>query len=401
MKPLVRVVRILTAIIAALGVAGAGNAEAAISASALSACDKPGPHRLRENPDLLRDDIRVEAMEEPPLSRTTGRTPAKEKQASRGVCQDPRTGRTVFEKQVNLRSLRQLPAEDGDTGGDEGTDRRPRLGSGSEPRLMAPAEDDGLGDDEGSGFSPKKVIGADQRVLITNTTQFPNRAIVKLIMTFENDPNTPKKTFGCTGSFIGGFHVLTAGHCVFKQPGGSFPNIFGWADSVLVIPGFDGGAATTKPFGQTFVTKPLRSFKSWTNDGDTEGDIGLITLNKTFTVGSFGLSYASDSTLDNTQIYLWGYPGELGNPLGTQQWGVPEGSSVSDYDSGIVFYTMDTSKGQSGSGVYRFKNNKRAIIAVHHGECNSENCGARITKNRHDVIRGWQCKDGASISGIC
>jgi hypothetical protein len=46
---------------------------------------------------------------------------------------------------------------------------------------------------------PKNVIGSDQRMIQSPTTSFPFRAVVKLFMTFQNDPTLPnKKVFGCT-----------------------------------------------------------------------------------------------------------------------------------------------------------------------------------------------------------
>ena len=42
-----------------------------------SKCDGPGPYALRINEDLLRDDVRGEAMEAPPMSRTD-RKPGQE-----------------------------------------------------------------------------------------------------------------------------------------------------------------------------------------------------------------------------------------------------------------------------------------------------------------------------------
>lgn len=389
-----------SALIVGLGLSGLVSlaqspARATESSRVTSRCGGPGPFALHINTDLLRDDLRVETVE-PPSSRPPHRTPAQTKQAQRGVCQDPKTGRTVFENDVRLASLKRLPLADASTGGDEG---REAALEGLDANASAPAAKGVSPNDE--QFLPRVIIGSDNRIVQSPATAFPFRAVVKVIMTYQFDPNTPKKAFGCTGSMIGGFHVLTAGHCVFKQPDAKFPNVFGWADSVLVIPGFDGGSSPSKPFGQTFVSKPLRSFKSWTNDGDIEGDIGLITLDQTFTVGSFGLLYLSDGTLDNTNAQLIGYPGERGSPAGTQQFFVPGGGPITDYDSGIVFHTIDTTPGQSGSGVYRFWNDKRSIFGVHHGGCNSVNCGARITKSRHDTIRGWQCKDGQSISGVC
>ena len=48
----------------------------------------------------------------------------------------------------------------------------------------------------------------------------------------------------------------------------------------------------------------------------------------------------------------------------------------------------------TAGGIYRFWNGKRAIYAIVSGEQPTYNVGMRITKNRHDLIRGWQCDDG-------
>jgi V8-like Glu-specific endopeptidase len=358
----------------------------------VSRCDGPGAFSLRVNEELLRPGIPVEELQDPTPATRVVRTREQAAEAMRGVCQDPSTGLTVIESEAVLDAFARLPAEDGSTDGDEGP---------SEPRSPAPVGVDpkfGTAVMLDDGGSTNIVIGADQRVIQSPTTAFPFSGVVKLRMTYQNDPFVPKKVFGCTGTLIGGFHVLTAGHCMFKQPSGDFPFIFGWADSVVVIPGLDG---TTQPFGATAVTKPLRSFKSWTQDADVEGDIALITLNKTFNLGTFGLLYLSDATLDQTNAQLIGYPGDLGSPAGSQQAYVPGGGAITGHDSGKVSYKIDTNNGQSGSGVYRFWNGKRAVFSVHHGSCGSENCGARITKSRHDTIRGWQCTDGQKIAGIC
>ncbi len=56
-----------------------------------------------------------------------------------------------------------------------------------------------------------------------------------------------------------------------------------------------------------------RSVTGWTQDNDwPDYDYGVVTLNKTFNLGSFGLLIPSDSLLDNTKSCLIGYPGELG-----------------------------------------------------------------------------------------
>jgi V8-like Glu-specific endopeptidase len=235
------------------------------------------------------------------------------------------------------------------------------------------------------GSVPKQVFGTDSRVLVTPTNAFPNQAICKLIVTY---PNTPKGIAGGgTGTLIGPRHVLTAGHVLFNAAQG------GWANTIRVVPGMDGN---TWWFGSEVLRAPnfkRRSVTQWTEDQDIDYDWGLITLNTGFSLASFGLLYASDDTLDNTTAYITGYPGDKGVPKGTQQFGVPGGGGITDYDSCLVYYAIDTFKGQSGSGVYRFWEGKRAIIAVHGGQCGDENRAARITKARHDMIRGWQNAD--------
>ncbi len=245
------------------------------------------------------------------------------------------------------------------------------------------------------GSEPNKtreVFGTDSRVLITPTSTFPNSAICKLIVSYPLTP--PGTAFVGTGSLIGDRHVLTAGHVLFNAAQG------GWARRIRVVPGMDGD---TWWFGSELLVWPnfrQRSVTGWTEDQDIDYDYGLITLNTGFSAGSFGMLYASDTTLDSTTAYLTGYPTGKGTPPGTQQFGVPGGGRVTDCDSTLVYYTIDTSKGQSGSGVYRFWEGKRAIIAVHGGQYDSEeNRGARITKDRYNRIRGWQSADLGLLQG--
>ena len=83
------------------------------------------------------------------------------------------------------------------------------------------------------GMDLESVIGADDRARISPTTSYPWRTVVKLFMTFSDGA-----TGGCSGAIIGcpdghGYHVLTAGHCVYSHDHG------GWATSVKVVPGLD------------------------------------------------------------------------------------------------------------------------------------------------------------------
>jgi glutamyl endopeptidase len=193
-------------------------------------------------------------------------------------------------------------------------------------------------------------------VLQTPTTSFPFRAVVGLFIKFPLTPSGEAKA--CTGSLIGGKHVLTAGHCVFNLGQG------GWVTSIRAMPGLDGKIEPfeqdfNEPFGQAFMAK-RRSVTCWTQSLDWHCDWGLITLDKTFNVGSFGLLHLSNDDLDNSWAQIIGYP-DIGHPIGTQQFFVPGAGHISDYGSKYVEFKIDVSEGNSGSGIYRFWNGKRAI----------------------------------------
>ncbi len=299
-------------------------------------------------------DLEIRPIEPPPFSRRKERTDRERKMAERTATPDDTSRLVAVDRHKDAQ-----PAE---------TFRRKRDRTGATPR--------------------RAVFPLDDRKLYTPTNGIPNRAVCSLLVRY---PTTPgMRVWGATGCLIGSRHVLTAGHVLFKAAEG------GWATSIQVVPGMDGN---TWWFGSESLVWPnfkQRSVKGWTEDQDIDYDYGLITLNTGFPSikFSFGLLYVSNSSLDDTTAYILGYPGDLGSPRGTQQFGVPPGGGITDYDSTLLYYAIDTAAGQSGAGVYRFYKGERAIIAVHGGQYDSdENRGARITEERHDKIRKWQKED--------
>ena len=232
-------------------------------AKAESPCDKDGPFAPRVDQDLLRNDLVVKPAE---LVKR-GRTPNQAKE--RGVCQDAQTGKPFILPDPPRKSGR-------DPGGDEGDPSLPR---GDNRDLRGNNQ---RGDATPPFFLRTTVFPPENRVLQTPTTSFPFRAVVGLVIKYPS-----KNAKSCTGSLIGNKHVLTAGHCVFLSSEG------GWATSAIAMPGLDGKVEPfendfIEPFGHAFMTK-RRSVTCWSTSLDWECDYGLITLDKTFNVGSFGL----------------------------------------------------------------------------------------------------------------
>ena len=146
-----------------------------------------------------------------------GRTPNQAQE--RGVCQDAQTGKPFILPDPPRGSGKVYP------GGDEGDPSLPR---GDDRDLRGSNR---RGDATPPFFLRTTVFPPDNRVLQTPTTSFPFRAVVALRIKYPLTPSSEAK--GCTGSLIGGKHVLTAGHCVFSIGDG------GWATSIKALPGLD------------------------------------------------------------------------------------------------------------------------------------------------------------------
>jgi len=209
----------------------------------------------------------------------------------------------------------------------------------------------------------RSIIGTDDRIRITTTTTFPFCAIGVLNITFPN---------GATGTGTGWLFydnvVITAGHCVFDSNNG------GWATAITFIPGANG---STSPYGSATSTQLVTS-TAWANNRDTNHDWGVITLNSNIgrSTGYFGITWQSAS-LKDTVVHVIGYPGEYFR----QMWGM--GGTITRDTTNRVFYTIDTTGGQSGSPVYKPDN---YVVAIHTTGSATENGGTRITKALFDYF---------------
>jgi glutamyl endopeptidase len=229
----------------------------------------------------------------------------------------------------------------------------------------------------GERLHAEAIIGIDDRAKITNTTQYPYRAIASLLITAADN----SRWIG-TGWFISPRTLVTAGHCVYIKNSG-VPGRDGWVKSITVIPGRNG---TSMPFGQAVSTQ-FKSVAGWTNNGDSKQDYGAIILNTPLgnTVGTFGFGVYTDADLLATTANVSGYPGD--KPSGTQWFHARKVTSVGPQK---VFYDIDTMGGQSGAPVWRLIGGQRFAIAIHAYGGATANSGTRISPAVNANLVAWK-----------
>jgi glutamyl endopeptidase len=244
-----------------------------------------------------------------------------------------------------------------------------------------------------SGVYPESVIPPDDRARISPTTSYPWQTICKLFVTWPDGD-----TGWCSGAIIGcpdghGYHVLTAGHCVYSHTHG------GWATSVMVVPGLD---EDYMPYNYAWDTL-LRSYTGWTVSGDHRHDWALVTLDRN--VGDFtgwmGRMTADPSNSIYTDILnTAGYPCNVYDPSSCPYPKTPVGSMWYDWDYGDYaddynhWYYMDTQGGQSGSPVWRYVSSPEAryILTIHAYSIYAPyttNHGTRLNQDKFDRIITW------------
>jgi predicted chitinase/V8-like Glu-specific endopeptidase len=231
-------------------------------------------------------------------------------------------------------------------------------------------------------FVPFSVIEPDTRVAVTDTTAFPARAIVQILL----ETRTGSQLL-CSGTMISKDTVLTAAHCIHSGTTSGQPY-----KNFRVTPGRNLGAA---PFGRclgraAFVLAGWTA--SLTADESRSYDLGAIKLD--CDVGN-ATGWLGVRTLGDDEVGLGttveGYSAD--RPPTGRQW-------ISEDKLGILwefkgFYKNDTFGGTSGAGVF-VTGTKDTLIGVHtnglHGNeepWKTYNAFTRITPDRLALINQW------------
>jgi glutamyl endopeptidase len=220
------------------------------------------------------------------------------------------------------------------------------------------------------------ILGADNRIRITNTTEYPWRAICALKITAANG-----RQFIGTGFLVGPRTVITAGHCVHMAAQG------GWVRSIQVIPGRNDGQS---PFGSA-VSTVFRSVTGWTQNQNRQNDYGAIILPANARlgdrVGTFGFAVRDDNFLKSAVLNLSGYPGDKG---GNQQWFMAQ--KAKSVSTRVITYEIDTMGGQSGAPVWVKIGNTRFAVGIHTNGHSSGNSATRIVQAVFNNLQNWKAQ---------
>ena len=205
-------------------------------------------------------------------------------------------------------------------------------GTGGESGLAT--ENDGEAGDPLESFA-ESVIGPDGRAQIGNTTNYPARAIGQI-----EGFDSVIGNYICSGWLIDENTILTAGHCVYPQAN----NI---AETLEFFPGRNGG---TDHFGSCFLIEVFAP-QEWVVNQNEYNDwaVGQLNCDIGETVGWFGyFSRTGKTAMKNIPARVQGYPGD--QAFGTM-WGM--GHKILTSQKKMVYYSIDTAGGQSGSPVYQ------------------------------------------------
>ena len=232
-------------------------------------------------------------------------------------------------------------------------------------------------------ISPECVIGSDGRTKVSSTDSYPWRAQVKLKVKFGST------WYNCSGTMIGAYQLLTAGHCVHQGSGGN------WFNEIKIYPGYECGHKQWWLADYTLV----RSYSGWTVSGSANHDWAMITLDRRIgsRTGWFGYLTAGCSWYDGKGFNIAGYPVDLDGGE-CQYYDFDYERDCSDYK---LYYYIDTYGGQSGSATYWLDGSSRYEVAVHaYGHTSGGSCvynsGTRLNQDKYDRIGTWKSDDDAN-----
>lgn len=225
----------------------------------------------------------------------------------------------------------------------------------------------------GAGASMEEItaevlIGHDDRQRVTNTLAYPYGCICHLSIRARNGG-----LFVGTGWLADEQTVITAGHCLYMHREG------GWAASIDVYPGRNGNSIPRRARAER-----MWSTRGWTEQRSAPADYGAIRLDKKIEgVGTFGFGALTNEELKANLFHIVGYPADKRGEM----WG--HGRRLSNVQSDVLIYDIDTYGGNSGGPLFLVRNGDSIVVGIHNYGDVSGNSATRITNTVYKRIQGW------------
>ncbi len=236
-----------------------------------------------------------------------------------------------------------------------------------------------------------KNYAIDGRVRITNTSDYPYRAICAIIARKNGKESL------ATGFFVSPRLLLTAGHFLFNNP-----NLApGWVDEVTVLAGANG--TPNAEYGSFIVEKSnLVVSRAWHERSDQFLDYGgiMLTENLGGSVGTFALKSFSASEIREMSISIFGYP--VDKPYLTL-WG--DSGRINDVRLQSIRYRLFTGAGMAGAPVIYVpdgsdSNDPVFAIGIHNRSFPTSKSATRFTESTLQNIKAWiELSESASKEG--
>jgi V8-like Glu-specific endopeptidase len=220
------------------------------------------------------------------------------------------------------------------------------------------------------------VIGNDDRVRLADslTRTNPWRQICSLRIRAKTG-----KSYVGTGWFVGPRVLATAGHCVYLQKEG------GWPDSIDVVPGRSGNA---EPYGR-LTSHRFASVDGWVADGSRDFDYGVVFLDDPAvgaSVGNFEVEAALDNEVARATARISGYPADLDHA----EYQYYHERVLQSTTPTRLLYDIDTFGGQSGSPIWLQAESRPPVaIGIHTTGGLTSNSGTRISEPVLDNLILW------------